>query len=268
MNMQINRFGNGQLEQPTAQQVRPHAKNWVKNGAEKAGAGATDFAPTDAVRSEAGFKDGISFRSRSLLQRIFSPLRQKSQEKPSSQASRRNKYDKSRQVVSDDDLDEELFAPVMDTLAFLRNNSGRDGRFQVQDMLAEDFDPVQRYNVLAEALERVDNEPMSMVQKIALRNALMEMMSDLYEKHMHELRRALLENEVLVNSLEALAADEAARNLPSTRDLRFLIGAKSKGREDLPLTPLTMLKALIKNFGAHKCMKVMTGLRSRMMIGF
>ncbi len=267
MNMQINRFNDGALENANTQQVRPQAKSGQKSGLDRAGQqlGATDFAPTDAVKSQAGFKDGVSYRSRALSQ--FVSPRQKSAEKGTSQASRRNRS-RSKEVLDDEDLDEELLAPVMDILDFLRENAGRQGQAMAEDMLAETFDPVQRYNVLAEALETIDNEAMSMAEKIMLRNAIMEMMSDLYEKYLHELRRALQENDILMNSLEALALDEAGKRMPSTRDLRFLIGAKSKGKEDLPLTPLTMLKALIKNFGARKCMKVMTGLRSRMMIGF
>jgi len=261
MNMQINRFNNNPLE------PLPAEKLLASTAARPAGASnstATELTPLDAINAQAGIKEGLSYHKKSLHQRRLAPAR-------TQPPNRSNLTKKPRINVNNrDDMDEDephLF-PVSDTLDLLREDSGREQRAEVEARLAQHFDPMQRYNVLFDALQDVEQQPVSKHKKNSIKNALNEMMSDLMERYPHELRKALQETDDLVVSLEAMAADEHGHGkLPSTRELRFLIGAKSKGNFDAPLTPLTMLKALIKNFGAENCMQVTRSLRSRMMSG-
>lgn len=125
-------------------------------------------------------------------------------------------------------------------------------------------EPLQQYHVLFEAFHALENEDLPPRKKKAMRRTLDGMMSELVQKHPHELRKALQESDELVSAVDAMSEDMPT----SVRDLRFLIGAKARGNMDTPLTPLTMLKALIRNFGADKCVQAMGTLRSRMMSGF
>lgn len=267
MNMQINRFSNNNaLDTPAP--VRHHARHVSRQGVLSGTVTtATELTPLDAINVQAGVREGVHFKRRTLSQRATAPAR------PPRQAAKKETQKKTRLGANyqDDEDDDELLnmSPVEDTLDMLREDSGRDRQEEVEAMLAEHFQPMQRYNILHDALEKLEDQPVSKMKKNSLRNALNEMMSELMERHPHEMRRALQESDELVNSLEAMAGQDGdARKLPSTRELRFLIGAKTRGNMDAPLSPLTMLKALIKNFGPDKCLNAMTSLRSRMMSGF
>jgi hypothetical protein len=267
MNMQINRFSNNNAPETPAP-ARPHARHVSRQGVLSANvATATELTPLDAINGQAGVREGVHFKRRTLSQRAATPARQPRQPNKK-ETQKKSRLDAPYQEGDDDD-DPLNMSPVEDTLDMLREDSGRSRQEEVEAMLAEYFQPMQRYNILHDALEKLEDQPISKMKKNSLRNALNEMMSELMERHPHEMRRALQESDELVNSLEAMAGqDGESRKLPSTRDLRFLIGAKTRGNFDAPLSPLTMLKALIKNFGPDKCLHAMTSLRSRMMSGF
>lgn len=265
MNMKINSFDNAALD-PAIPVAKPHPRHGQRYGAEHGinPNALLDLSPLDAIDAQAGVKEGLFYSRKTLKQRLRTPAKPPAQQKPA-QPSRKTRVKVEGREREDDD--EELFAPVADTLDLLRNGADRDRQTAVENMLSRHFEPLQRYNVLYEALGKLEENPQG--QDLAVKDALNEMMSNLMERHPHELRRALQETDDMVNSLEAMAGDERiGSGGPSTRELRFLIGAKSKGNFDAPLTPLTMLKALIKNFGPDNCVSALTSLRSRMMIGF
>jgi len=265
MNMHINRFNhNSPLETPAPVRspVRHGGRPSLLSGSVTS---ATELVPTDAVNAQAGVREGVHVKRHTLLQRMAAPPR------PLPSAARSPLQKRARLRSDDpDQRDDDLpsLTPVEDALNLLREDSGRERQQEVESMLKKYFKAPQRYQILHDALLQLDQQPVSVSHKLALKRALNEMMSTLMERHPHEMRRALQESDELVSSLEALAgADGEAVRLPSTRELRFLIGAQAKGTFDAPLTPLTMLKALIRNFGSDKCIQVMTSLRLRMMSG-
>jgi hypothetical protein len=266
MNMKINTFDN-LLSDPSVP-PRPHVRHGHRYGIESGinPSAAFDLSPLEAIDAQAGVKEGLFYSRKTLKQRLRVPARAQVQQK-SAQPSRKLKIKVDGKERDDDE--DELFAPVTDTLDLLRDGAGRDRQDEVEALLARYFEPLQRYHVLYEALGKLEQSPLGNGKDLVVKNALNEMMSNLMERYPHELRRALQETDDMVNALEAMAGEERiGSGGPSTRELRFLIGAKSKGNFDAPLTPLTMLKALIKNFGADNCVPALTSLRSRMMIGF
>ncbi len=266
--MQIKGTGNGQLETPNVPQVRPLGKNGVKLALDSAQTSAvTELSPTELVLALAGFKE-VSYRPRHLLHRFNTTNRKNSQERRGSNSAKRKSSSQRANTVDEEDIEYVRIDAAMDALELLQDDTSRDRRTQLEESLNELFDVVGHYDVLAEALERLKDEPIAPVKKIAIKNALEDMMTNLHEKHPHELRRGLQDRDAMLTALQALSGDELGKRLVSTRELRQLIGDKQIGNEDFSLTPLTMLKALIKNFGVNKCMAVLTGLRSRMMIGF
>lgn len=259
MNMQINRFSNNPADTPSVTKplTSPVTRRLgVLNGT------ATELTPLDAIDAQAGVKEGLVYKKKSLHQRRLAPPGAKLQNRSSVAKKQRVKTND----LEDPDEDEPQLFPVSDTLDLLREDSGRERRAEIEAMLSKHFDPIQRYNVLFDALQQVEAQSVSSHKKNSMKNALNEMMSDLIDHYPHDLRKALQETDDLVASLESMVGDEYGR-LPSTRELRLLIGAKSKGNFDAPLTPLIMLKAMIKNFGAENCMKATRSIRSRMMLG-
>lgn len=267
MNMKINIIDNVVLDPSLP--PKPHLRHGYRYGI---GNGINpnasfDLSPLDAIDSQAGVKKWLYYRRKTLSQRLHAPMRPKAQQKPA-QSARKVRLKVDGKELDDDD-NNELFAPVAETLDILRDGTGQDRQEEVEALLARYFEPLQRYHVLFEALGKLEESPLGNGKDVAVKNALNEMMSNLMERYPHEIRRALQETDDMVNALETMAGDELiGSGGPSNRELRFLIGAKSTGNFDAPLTPLTMLKAIIKNFGADKCVPALTSLRPRMMSGF
>lgn len=260
MNMQINSFNNTPVEQvnaPRAQAQKPA----MRQGAHAArGSEHVELTSTDSVNNQAGVRTGLRHTPRSLSQRRTVPVRTQGQRYTSLRRSRGGKTDKTDEV----DDDSTFLAPVNDTLDTLSEDSSQDAQEELEAQLERYFEPLQRYNIYYEALLQLELQEMAFKKKNALRRALNSLMSVLMERHSHEVRKALQASDDMLATIDAMGDDAPT----SVRDLRFLIGAKSKGSIDTPLSPLTMLKALIKNFGSDKCVHAMSTLRSRMMSGF
>ncbi|RAM67023.1 hypothetical protein RB25_07540 [Herbaspirillum rubrisubalbicans] len=269
MNMKITTFDSLDSLLPDNTLPKPHLRHGHRLGVDpmiNANA-AAELSPLDALEVLAGVQEGLTFSRKSLRQRLRAPVRAQTQRKTPT-PTRRAKVKVGEKEGRDDD-EQELFAPVEQTLDLLRNGADRERQAEVEAMLAKYFDPLQRYHVFYEALDQIEENPLGGGKDRSVKKALTTMMNNLMERHPHELRRALQQSDEMVNSLEAMAGEDGVNtNGPSTRELRFLIGAKSKGNFDAPLTPLTMLKALIKNFGPIKCEQALSSLRARMMAGF
>ncbi len=261
--MQINRYDPSQLEQMVVPKAPPQARLQGRGLHHASGREQFDLTSTDAINGQAGVRDGLAFRGRSLIQRMAVPVRAQGQRYVPLRRSRGGKAEKKEEHEEDS----AFLAPIQDALYLLSEDSERDMRERQEELEAQlerYFEPFQRYHVLFEALEQLEHKDMPLREKKAVRRALTGMMSRLVEKYPHEVRKALQETDEL-----ACAVDSMSDEMPtSLYGMRFLIGAKAKGNIDTPLTPLTMLKALIKNFGADKCVQAMSGLRSRMMSGF
>lgn len=227
---------------------------------------ALELKPLEAVDAEAGVRD-LPFQNKGLEQRrVHTAAWQAPQRAPRRERSRNQAAGKAAQVARPGQADDELadWHPVQSVLKLLREDSSQQGRAAAEAMLAERFDMVQSYNALLEALREADGlDGLSAYKKKSLQGALNEMMSDMMQRSSGQLRHTLQETEELHGALEAMSEEP----LPTTQDLRSLIGGKAKGRVDVPLTPLAMLKALIRNFGAEHCVTAMESLRSRMMSG-
>ncbi|WP_156401084.1 hypothetical protein [Duganella sp. Root1480D1] len=225
-----------------------------------------DLKAREAVDIEAGVKEELAFQNKTLEQRRV-PVTVRTAPRGSLRDKSRSQHaGKAAHVGSLGHLDEDHdeWHPVQRALEMLREDSSQQGRAAAEAMLAERFDMVQSYNALLEALREADLlDGLSAYRKRALKGTLNEMMSDMMQRSSGDLRHTLQETEELHGAIESMADDP----LPTTRELRFLIGGKAKGRVDVPLTPLTMLKALIRNFGAEHCVSAMESLRSRMMAG-
>jgi hypothetical protein len=267
--MKINSFDSLDNLVPENPLPRPQLRHGLRAGIDPGinANSAPELSPLDALEVLAGVQEGLAFSRKSLKQRLRAPVRPQTLQKPGA-STRKPKLKVGEKDDRDDDEDEELFAPVEQTLDLLRDGADRQRQAEVEAMLARYFDPLQRYHVLYEAMEKLEESPLANGKNRPVKKALNTMMNNLIEQHPYELRRALQESDDMVNSLEAMAGEEGINTGgPSARELRFLIGAKSKGNFDAPLTPLTMLKALIKNFGSAKCEQALASLRARMMVG-
>ncbi|MGW8393195.1 hypothetical protein [Pseudoduganella sp. HUAS MS19] len=225
-----------------------------------------DLKAREAIDIEAGVKEELAFQSKALEQRRVPAAVRTAPRGSLRDRTRSQQAGKAAQVGGPGHMNEahDEWHPVQRALEMLREDSSQEGRAAAEAMLTERFDMVQSYNALLEALREADQmEGMSAYKKRALKGALNEMMSDMMQRSPGDLRHTLQETEELHSAMESMA-EEA---LPTTRELRFLIGGKAKGRVDVPLTPLAMLKALIRNFGAEHCVSAMESLRSRMMAG-
>lgn len=225
-----------------------------------------DLKSRESVDIEAGVKEELAFLNKALEQRRVPATARTAPRGSFRDKSRSPQAGRAAQVGSLGHLEEghDEWHPVQRALDMLREDSSQQGRGAAEAMLAERFDMVQSYNALLEALREADQlDGLSAYKKRALKGALNEMMSDMMQRSSGDLRHTLQETEELHGAIESMAEEP----LPTTRELRFLIGGKAKGRVDVPLTPLAMLKALIRNFGAEHCVSAMESLRSRMMAG-
>ncbi|EJN02958.1 hypothetical protein PMI40_02911 [Herbaspirillum sp. YR522] len=259
--LKTNPYAGAQLEQMHLPRPLPQNKTVGRQGQIVTGNEQTEVVPKDSVRGQAGVREDLHARFRSLLQRLVVPVRA---ERQAYVPLRRSKGKKSEKPELHEE-DSAFLAPIEDALSILTDDSTRHGQELLEGQHKRfNFQPIQRYQVLFEALQELEEKDMPSRKKNGIRRALNTMMSRLADQHPVELRRALQESDEIVATLEAMSDDMPT----SVRDLRFLIGAKAKGNIDTPLSPLTVLKALIKNFGAAKCVQAMMSLRSRMMAGF
>jgi len=247
-----------QLEQLEAAGMAQQAKPTSRAAHQMQGHANIELKPKDAIDNQAGVREGLTPRKRVLAQRMAGIMRPRKQYV----SSRRSRGGRTERT---EELDEEtaFLEPVRDVLDDLSDDARRESQEALDRKMSPFFEPIQRYRLYFEALQLLDQRDMEVRKKTAARRALNGMMTRLMNEHPEEMRRALQE----IEEMSAIVS-EMAEDLPtSVRDLRFIYGAKSKGKEDTPLSPLTMLKALIKNFGADKCVAAMISLCSRMMSG-
>lgn len=154
-----------------------------------------------------------------------------------------------------EDEEEPIKEAASKTLAALR---GR-GRQDTEEELAREYDPLQRYALLHNALVELEDKDMPATEKEELKEQLNGMLSDLVAKHRDEIRRGLKDQADVAAAAQVMAG--STRNL---RELRFLYGAKGTGVFDSPLSPLAMAKALRERFGGDNFIKGMSSLRGRM----
>lgn len=216
-----------------------------------------EFVPTGSIDGQAGVRHGLQTRLTNLAHYVAVSMRLSGQRYVPMRRSRGARTDR-----KDENEEESAFLEaVQDALDLLGEDSGRRNRDELEAQLERYFEPVQRLKVLVQALQKLENEDLPARQKTGISRALNGMITTLMKKHPHEIRAVLQETE------EAGAkVDPMSEELQSSVRLRLLIGAKDMGKFDTPLSPLTVLKALIKNFGAD-CLLAMRSLRSRMMSG-
>lgn len=176
-------------------------------------------------------------------------------------------------------IDDDIFvsptqAPTKFDLANKRHGEQRDEEETARaycEEIEKEFEEkglgtLQRYVLLQRELVDIDKALMSDEKRDMLKISLRKMMTAVYERDPRELRSSL-------QASDEPSVGAGARGLPiersvsSVRDLRFLYGANDSIATDTPLSPLTMLKALSKHFGAEYVVPAINELRSRMMTG-
>ena len=159
---------------------------------------------------------------------------------------------------------DDLHAAGTDVIDALR----RGGKSELEDMLAGEYDALERHALLRNARAQVDAGDLSETEKDALKNSLNGMMSDLMDTHGDVIRMGLKDAgrfEAAVDDMDALSqAADGNRDPDSLRTLRALYGAKGQGRHDAALTPLALAKTLQDKFGVASFSRALDDLRSKM----
>lgn len=216
-----------------------------------------DVVSTGSIDSQAGVRSGLPRRHTNLAHYAAVSMRLSGQRYVPMRRARGGKLERKQ----DDEEEAAFLEAVEDAVALLAEDSGRSTRSELEAQLERYFEPVQRLKILVRAMQDVEHGDMPARQKASVARSLNAMVSTLMKKHPHEIRAVLQETE------EAGATvDPLSEKLQSSVRLRMLIGAKDMGKFDTPLSPLTILKALIRNFGPD-CLLAMRSLRSRMMSG-
>lgn len=217
------------------------------------------MVPTASIDGQAGVRQGVQPRAVNLAHYAAVATRLSGQ-----------RYVARRQAQNDtradrkalDDEEAAFQDAVHDALTLLGEDSGRRSREELESQLERHFEPVRQLKVLVQTLQTLESEDLPGRQKTGISRALNAMITGLMKKHPHEIRAVLQETE----EAGAVKSDQVSEELQSSARLRLLIGAKDMGRFDTPLSPLTVLKALIRNFGPD-CLLGMHSLRTRMMSG-
>lgn len=222
------------------------------------------MVPRAAIESEAGLRENVSTQSKSL------PRRQQAAQRGPSPGPRQHRPRgrvNSEAARSNSPLDEhnedgnslQQSGLLKETLDILREDTGRRGQREVFEMLADELKPIEQWRLLDDALEQLENAPLSNYKKKVLRETLQEMMADIVVRDSSV-------REVLQDKVKATLDSAIDGAVPkSARELRFLI--TDKGSVDEPLSPLTMLKAIIRHLGMNRCEKAVSTLCSQMLSG-
>lgn len=151
----------------------------------------------------------------------------------------------------------------------LLKDGSRKGRQQIEEALAKAYQPLEEFTVLFGAMKEIDKrEDKTAKEKKALKNALSEMMTSLVNRERSGVRKGLQEGAEVSPVAAAFEAAQRARGFSETlREIRFKVGARANSGVDEELTPLMVVKALIKNFGAAYAEEALESICSRLMLG-
>lgn len=208
----------------------------------------TQVTGTSVFDDLAGVKPK-SVKQKELKQRLKTTVNQRRQQTQRRQTTR-------IQVNLEDD-DEPIKEAATRTVVNLRER----GRESLEQDLEQEFDPLQRFALLDNALREVDRQDLSVTEKEELKDQLDGMLKDLMTKHRSEIRRGMKSAEDIEAAVQAMTP---GANTASLRELRFMYGAKGTGVFDSPLSPLAMAKALQQRFGADNFTSGLNSLRSKM----
>lgn len=220
--------------------------------------GYSEFVPTGLIDGLAGVRQGLERRVTTLAYYVAVAARLHGQRYAPLRGPHGKKTDRKDETGEETSLREAM----QDVLDLLGENSGQANKSVLEKQLDRYFEPVQRMKVLVTALQNLEGDGFTAPQKRKLGNALNGMITTLMKKHPHEFRAMLQESDDAGAKMDPLT-DE----LQSSVRLRLLIGAKDAGKFDVPLSALTVLRALIRHFGPD-CLLAMCCLRSRMMSVF
>ncbi|WP_211474743.1 hypothetical protein [Collimonas humicola] len=163
---------------------------------------------------------------------------------------------------------DDLHAAGQELLQALR----RGDREQASDMLAGDYDALERHALLRDARSQIDSGDLSEAEKDQLKDDLNGMLSDLMDSHGDVIRTGLKDAggfESALGEMDALAKANNENHDPDTlRSLRSQYGAKGEGRLDAPLTPMALAKSLQKKFGMDNFSQALGDLRGKMSLDF
>lgn len=192
-----------------------------------------------------------SFKQKTLRQRFLTTVQQKT----------RNANRKMLARLKPENEEED--APVREAASKAVASLRKHGQSALAQQLSNEYDPLEHYALLYNALCQVDDENLPDEEKEEVKTKLSSMLDDLWEQHGEQIRKGLQDAEALEHAVGAMAA---ARNVNPTSiaELRFLYGSKGKGRFDMPLTPLAMAKILQQKFGSENFSSAMGDLRSKM----
>lgn len=237
-----------QANEVAPQQAQPQSTQAKTRADTPAG---TQLTGTVMFDDERGGVQHHAPKQKDLKQRLKTTVQQRSRSAKRKSMTRIN--------LNPDDDDEPIREEAANTVSRLR----KDGREAVEKDLSEEFDPLQRYALLHNAMCEVDEQDLPQTEKEDLKEQLQGMLNDLMNTHRTEIRKGLKDAHEIEAAMQMMAGGSAA-NPASLRELRFLYGAKGQGVFDSPLSPLAMAKALQQRFGATNFSSALGSLRSKM----
>ncbi|RZI42198.1 hypothetical protein EGT07_13315 [Herbaspirillum sp. HC18] len=178
------------------------------------------------------------------------------------QSRSRNAQRKATQRISLNQDDEDDY-PIRDAASKTISSLRVSGKKSLQEQLESEYDPLQNYALLHNALCELEEQELPLSEKEDLKEDLTSMLNDLMKKHRDEIRKGLKDAQELETAVNAMARgpDFSAVSL---RELRFMYGAKGPGYMDSPLSPQAMAKALQQKFGSANFSSALTSLQGRM----
>ncbi|WP_151633696.1 hypothetical protein [Noviherbaspirillum aerium] len=131
----------------------------------------------------------------------------------------------------------------------IRNGDQSD----LEQNLRDQYDPLERYRLLQEALKQLDDEARSDEDKTPPRRQIQRLLDDLDKRHGREIREGLEATGDMHALLQSLGD-------ASVNTVRGWFGTPAQGKVHAPLTPIDLAVRLKDAFGAGQCSDALTRL--------
>lgn len=164
--------------------------------------------------------------------------------------------------------DEEIVFRPRVALERLRTDDTPMQQRQLDEELEQlGFDELQRFNLYLEAAREVDGMELSREESRRLKIALKTMMTEIFSKNRHQMRRLMHDADELEAAITAILGTQSADAADATRrGLRSLFAPGprvSRDKVDVPLKALSVLRFLIRSAGPEACMQMLPAIRAQ-----